>query len=168
MRTRSRRCLLALTCAVALLTACDDEGLTDANRSPIAGLAQAAGTDSLGNTPPPATDLEDGYFHGRVLGESPPGVGDDSLETAPRLAGVRVTAYPRTDANDADPALGPAAATVTTDINGDFELPVLEGGAYVVTFTPSTSSEYSGVWVTAVAHSASHEHPWWVVLPRPG
>lgn len=151
--------------ALAVITACDDKGLTDANRSPLAGLARADGTDSLGNAPPPATDLESGYFRGRVLGQADPIPGQDSVETAPRVAGVLVRAYPRMDANDASPELGPATASVTTDVNGDFQFPLLDGGAYVVTFTPPDESIYSGVWVTAVAHSASHEHPWWVVLP---
>ncbi|HET8770149.1 MAG TPA: hypothetical protein VFM71_04120 [Gemmatimonadaceae bacterium] len=166
MYSRSR--LLALGCAGALvlLTACTTDGPTDPSRSPLAGLARTTGMDSTGNVPPPATDLQDGYFRGRVLGASASGAGDDSLETAPRLAQVTVRVYPRVNGDESDPELGPAIATMVTDAEGDFETPVLSGGAYVVTFTPPESSGYRGVWVSAVAHSGSHEFPWWVVLPK--
>lgn len=166
MYSRSRLIALAFGGALVLLTACESNGPTDASRSPLAGLARTTGMDSTGNAPPPATDLQDGYFRGRVLGASAPGAGDDSLETAPRLAGVTVHVYPRVNGDESNPELGPAIATMVTDANGDFETPVLTGGAYVVTFTPPESSEYSGVWVSAVAHSGSHEYPWWVVLPK--
>ncbi len=166
MRLRSPLLALALCGATVLLTACADDGPTDVDLSPLAGLERSATVDSGGHAPPPATDLEAGYFRGRVLGESEPGAGDDSLETAPRLADVQVSVYPRINGDDADPALGPLAATVTTDLDGDFELPPVPGGAYVVTFTPPGESEYAGVWVSTVAHSGSHEHPWWVVLPK--
>ena len=73
---------------------------------------------------------------------------------------------PREIATAIFPVLGPAIATMVTDADGDFETPVLTGGAYVVTFTPAESSGYNGVWVSAVAHSGSHEYPWWIVLPQ--
>lgn len=166
MRSRSRLLALAFGGALVLLTACESDGPTDASRSPLAGLARTTGMDSTGNVPPPATDLQDGYFRGRVLGASEPGSGDDSLETAPRLADVLVSVYPRVNGSESEPELGPAVATMLTDDNGDFESPLLTGGAYVVTFTPSASSGYTGVWVSAIAHSGSHEYPWWVILPK--
>jgi hypothetical protein len=102
-----------------------------------------------------------------VLGQSEPNAGNDSLETAPRVAGVRVTAYPYLGASTSGaPDLGPEAASVITGADGAFQLPELPGGEYAVTFEPPANSIYQGVWVHAISHSGSNEYPWWVVLPK--
>lgn len=155
--------LIAASLLLAL-AACDDVA-APSNQSPFSGLTAASVSDSVGNTPPgaPATATP-GYFRGTVLGPSAPGAGNDSLETAPRVVGARVAAFPVTGGSQANPELGAEAAFAITDASGRFTLPTLPGGLYVVTITPTPTSPYGGVWVTATAHASSHEHPWWVVL----
>ena len=155
--------LLALALVSALTVACSDSP-TETENSPLAGLAQRDGKDSVGNPlPPPPTNPTPGSFHGTVLGPSAPGSVGDTLATAPRISGVVVTAFPITGGTQADPDLGPAEKTATTGADGKFAL-TLAGGDYVVTFTPPASSIYGGVWVTAATSATSNDHPWWVIL----
>ena len=126
--------LLLFTFAAGLSVACSDSP-TESENSPLAGLTQRDAADSVGNPlPPPPANPTPGSFHGTVLGPSQPGSGNDSLATAPRVAGAVVIAYPVT------------------------------GGTYVVTFTPPANSIYGGVWVTAATSANSNDHPWWVIL----
>jgi hypothetical protein len=151
---------------LAAFAACGSDDPTGSPSSPLNGLSQTEGRDSTGTSvPSPPPNATPGYFRGTVLGASTPGSGGDTLATAPRVAGVTVTAYPRLS-TDPIPDVGAAVATVVTGADGKFQLPTLPGGEYVVTFTPPTSSIYSGVWVTTTAHSGSSEWPWWVVLPK--
>lgn len=157
------RKLLAFTLLAAVVVACSDDDPTGTNNSPLAGLQERDGNDSVGNPiPTPPAQPTPGIFRGTVLGPSTPGTGGDTLATAPRVAGVVVTAYPRLNSN-LPPEVGPAAATVTTGADGKFELPTLTG-EFVVTFTPPATSEYGGVWVTASTSTQSVDYPWWVVL----
>jgi hypothetical protein len=167
--SRARRTLARVAgLAIALFTiaACGDTP-TDAPLSPLAGLTESIAGDSTGNAAPtmPAADGP-GYFHGTVLGPSPVGATGDTLASAPRIPNVVVTAYPLISANGAEVEVDEAAATVTTGADGKFSLPTLPGGHYVVTFTPPADSPYGGVWSTAMAHTTSHDYPWWVVLWR--
>jgi hypothetical protein len=141
---------------VVLASACSDS--SGPQQSPLDGLNHFAGTDSAGTPPPPPPSgtLTPGYFQGTVIGPSAPGAGGDSLATAPRVAGVVVSAYLELES---DPV-----ARVTTGADGHFSLPALPGGSYVVTVAPPLESGYGGVWATAPIHEASHLHPWWVVL----
>jgi hypothetical protein len=160
------RALLAVVLAGAL-AACTGTKPTEVDRSPVEGLAQGAVTDSAGAAPPPATSPTptSGYFRGTVLGHQP-SAGADTLSAFPRLANVEVTAYAKLSGSTV-PTLGPAAATVVTNASGVFQLPLLPGGEYVVTFRPPSTSPYQGQWATAIAHAGSGEHAWWVVLtPR--
>lgn len=155
--------LIAASLLLAL-AACDDLSAPD-NDAPFAGLTAASVADSLGNTPPTApASATPGYFRGTVLGPSAPGAGNDSLETAPRVVGARIAAFPVVGGSPASPELGAEAAVATTDATGRFTLPTLSAGLYVVTITPPDGSPYGGVWVTATAHATSYEHPWWIVL----
>ena len=159
------RLAIALVCAASFTIACA-ENPTAVRTSPLAGLQRAEGNDSTGAPPPPPPNpASSGYVRGTVLGPSAPGAGNDSLNTAPKIAGVVVTAYPRVapTANDTI-GIGPAAATVTTGADGKFQLPTLPGGEYLVTFEPPAGSIYGGVWVTGPIHDKSHEWPWWIVL----
>ena len=164
--TRFRGPVLALAAALTagLFVACSDSP-TETGNSPLTGLAQRDGKDSVGNPlpPPPVTPVP-GSFHGTVLGPSQPGSGGDTLATAPRIGGVVATAYPVTGGTQEHPTLGAAAATVTTSADGKFQLPTLPGGTYVVTFNPPASSIYGGVWVTAAISATSNDWPWWVIL----
>ena len=152
--------MFALTSGLAV--ACSDNP-TETEESPLAGLAQRDGRDSIGNPlpPPPSTPVPGG-FHGTVLGPST-GVTGDTLATAPRIAGVVVKAMKVTGGTQAEPELGPVEQTVTTGADGKFAL-TLSGGDYVVTFTPPASGIYGGVWVTASTSATSNVHPWWVIL----
>ena len=155
--------LLALALASTLTVACSDSP-TETEESPLVGLAQRDGKDSVGNPlPPPPTNPTPGSFHGTVLGPSTPGSGNDTLATAPRVSGFVVTAYPITGGTQADPDLGTAEKSVTTGADGKFAL-TLAGGDYVVTFTPPATGIYGGVWVTAATSPTSNDHPWWVIL----
>jgi hypothetical protein len=156
--------LLLFTLTAGLAIACSDDP-TGTDNSPIAGLAQREGSDSTGNPlPPPPANPTPGSFHGTVLGPSTPGTGGDTLATAPRVAGVVVAAYLVTGGTEANPTLGPVAASATTGADGKFALTTLSGGTYVVTFTPPANSIYGGVWVTAATSATSNDWPWWVVL----
>ena len=139
----------SLVLLASLLVACDENDPTRSGSSPLSGLSQAPGKDSTGSPPPPPPAIPTpGYFHGTVLGPSAPGAGNDSVATAPRVAGVVVTVYPRISSSSATPDVGPAAATVVTGADGKFQLPTIAGGEYVVTFNPPAGSPYGGVWVT--------------------
>lgn len=155
-----------MACVASLVIACAEKSTTDVQPSVLAGLQRAEGNDSTGAPPPPAPNTSaPGYVRGTVLGPSAPGAGNDSLNTAPRISGVKVTAYPRVPPTAQDTiGVGPAAATVTTDASGLFQFPTVPGGEYLVTFVPPEGSIYGGVWVTGPIHDKSHEHPWWVVL----
>lgn len=168
--SKRRRFSTVSTVCVALLmlglTACDN-GSVDPVVSPLAGLASFAAADSAGNPPPPppTTAATPGYFRGTVIGPSASGAGNDSLQTAPRVVGATVRAYPVLGGSAGQWQLGDVLGTATTDANGQFTLAQLPGGNYVVTITPPAGSPYRGVYATAEAHGQSHVYPWWVVLP---
>jgi hypothetical protein len=90
----------------------------------------------------------------------------DSLQTAPRVAGVRVAAFPITGGEPGSFTLGAEVAATTTGADGMFTLPSVPGGLYAVTFTPSAGSIYVGVWSWGTIHEQSSLFPWWVVLPK--
>lgn len=153
--------ILALTSGLAI--GCSDDDPTGTEESPLAGLAQRDGRDSVGNPlpSPPATPVP-GSFHGTVLAPST-GITGDTLANAPRVSGVVVKAMKVTGGTQAEPELGPVEQTVTTGADGKFAL-TLSGGEYVVTFTPPANSIYGGVWVTASTSATSNVWPWWVIL----
>lgn len=164
MPTSRARLLVLLPFLVA---ACEMGDPDTGAPNPLAGLRALDARDSTGTLvpEPPEGDPTTGHFVGTVLGPSAPGSGNDSLATAPRVVGARLTAYPIITSGVASGTLGAAAAEIWTGADGRFTLPPLAGGPYVVTVTPPAGSPYQGVFVTATAHATSHEHPWWVVLP---
>ena len=153
--------MFALTSALAV--ACSDDP-TETGNSPLAGLAQRDGRDSIGNPlpTPPATPVPGG-FHGTVVGPATPGPGVDTMATAPRISGVVVKAFKVIGGTQAEPELGALEQSVTTGDDGKFAL-MLSGGEYVVTFTPPANGIYGGVWVTGATSATSNTWPWWVVL----
>jgi hypothetical protein len=166
----SARIGLAAAFVASLVGACATEHPTVVKGSPLSGL-QRVEADSGGGPPPdsagsPAPDpTSPGYVHGTVLGPSAPGSGNDSLSTAPRIAGVVVTAISRVAPTASDTiGIGSAVATVTTGADGRFQLPTLPGGEYFVTFVPPANSGYGGVWVSGTINARSSEWAWWVVL----
>lgn len=155
--------LLASFVVVIVAASCG-ESPVETPYSAIRGLNQSVAIDSTGAAAPGAPTDGPGHFHGTVLGPSPVGATGDTLASAPRVSNVVVVAYPLLARDGAEVELGDAAATAITGADGKFTLPTLPGGEYVVTFTPPADGPYGGVWVTAMAHSGSHAHPWWVVL----
>lgn len=160
------RALTISAFAVALTLGACKESTVEPTENPLAGLNGATATDSSGNAPPPAPAPGPGSFRGTVIGPSAPGAGNDSLNTAPRVSGAIVAAYPVASMNGATPVPGALQAADTTGADGLFQLPEMPAGSYVVTITPPTGSIYGGVWVTAQAHPTSNTFPWWVVLWR--
>ncbi|HMC55189.1 MAG TPA: carboxypeptidase-like regulatory domain-containing protein [Gemmatimonadaceae bacterium] len=179
IRANTRASLAILIVAAAI--ACAEKGSTtiDGN-DPLAGLKQASATDSSGHFLPPTSGhdtataspggptgnidtlhSEPGYFRGVVRG-SEMIQGTDTLAGSVRVPDVKVDAYARLA--NGDP--GALTASVVTNGQGEWELPVLPAGHYVVTFTPPANSAYQGVWVTASPNSHSHDYPWWVTLPK--
>jgi hypothetical protein len=173
-------CLGALIVAAAI--ACADKGTTSIDgNDPLAGLKQSSATDSSGNSLPPTSGhdtatatpggggtggidtlhSEPGYFRGYVR-SSEVIQGVDTLAGSVRIPDVKVDAYARLANGDA----GALTASVVTNAQGEWQLPVLPAGHYLVTFTPPANSQYQGVWVTATPNSHSHEWPWWVTLPK--
>ena len=112
----------------------------------------------------PAPPQGDGYFRGSVVGFSQADF-PDTLKSAKPLANVAVTAYPA-ELTDRDPKLGPAAASVTTNAQGQFTFATLRGGLYVVTFTPSAGDGYESAWTLATASPQSGDRPWTIMLRK--
>ncbi|HYD53180.1 MAG TPA: carboxypeptidase-like regulatory domain-containing protein [Gemmatimonadaceae bacterium] len=153
----ARFLLLILAAAAA---ACGGESAAP-EPDPLDGLRNTVARDSAGNAPPAQSVAGPGHFRGTVRASEWTG-GPDTLANSVRIAGVRVIAYQRR----ADGSAGAQAASTTTDARGEWQLPTLPGGEYVVTFTPPESAGFQGVWTIATAHPKSHEWPWWVTLPR--
>lgn len=147
-----------------LFAACSSDGTSpQPTPQPLKGLTRVAGNDTADAPSPGATP---GSFHGTVLAPSEGATGSDTLATAPRIAGVRVTVYPRVPTASDSLALGDPVATMVTGSDGRFQSPQLAGGFYVVTFVPPAASPYDGVWASGYIDNRTHEWPWWVVLPR--
>jgi hypothetical protein len=151
----------------ALIAACSSESPLQPSGSPLAGLNKAASGDTSNTTHSP-TGTGPGYFRGTVLGPALPGSGNDSLNTAPRIAGVVVAIYERkAGESDADAVVaGEAKGSVSTGADGMFTLPTLPSGEYIVTFTPPASSGYYGVYAFGPLRENSSEYPWWIVLGK--
>jgi hypothetical protein len=158
--------LLAITTTVAI--ACGDKGAADpvvvTTTSPLAGLQRGQTNDSAPGAPstPPATSS--GAIHGTVRGPAAPGSGPDTMVTAPRIANVKVTAYTIASNTGGEVAPGDQVATTTTNASGEFQLPTLPGGNYVVTFIPPAESKYRGQYTSGPVNSQTDRYPWYIVL----
>jgi len=162
----SRWSLLGCAVIVCGIVACSDGGPAPVDdNSPLAGLARVSTNDSAG-APAPANPTP-GYFRGMVRGYSPAS-GPDTLANAVKLPNVRVTAYPRIESRTDTLGTGPAAGSVLTDANGEFTMPTIPGGEYIVTFNPQApeDTQYRGVFTVATVHATSHEYPWFIMLPK--
>jgi hypothetical protein len=153
--------------AAAFGAACSsDTGSTEPTTFVLQGLLPGATNDSNPVTTLPANPAP-GSFQGTVMGHALVPFGADTLSMFPTIAGVRLTAYLRTEPRGGDAiGIGPAAVSVVTDQNGQFHFPTLAGAEYIVTVEPPEGSPYQGVWVTAVPHDNSAQYPWTVVLPQ--
>jgi len=158
----SPRSLIAFAILIIVALACADG--TAPIASPLAGLARVTADDTVGTgTLPPPPPVGTGSFRGTVIGYKS-GFGD-TLATAKVLEGVRVTAYVRINPTATDSiGVGPQAAMVLTNTAGVFQLPVLQAGEYIVTFSPPDGSKYRGGWSIGVADASSNASPWWIML----
>lgn len=155
-----------LTLAAAVVAAaCTSDSPLVPDGSPLAGLDVSTPGDTANSTHSP-TGMGPGYFRGTVLGPSAPGAGNDSLNTAPRIAGVVVTIYQRKMVPGDTVAVGDAKGSVTTSTDGKFTLPTLPAGEYVVTFVPPAASGYHGAYAFGPLRENSSDFPWWVVLAK--
>jgi hypothetical protein len=157
--------LLAGLVVAGVVAACSTDSPVQPTGSPLAGLSKAEAGDTSNATHQP-TGTGPGFFRGTVLGPSLPGAGNDSLNTAPRIAGVVVTIYQRKMDGADTVAVGDAKGSVTTGTDGKFTLPTLPAGEYVVTFVPPASSGYHGAYAFGPLRENSSEYPWWVVLAK--
>lgn len=155
---------------VAFAAACGSSVNEPVVPGPLAGLSRIDAVDSAGNgVSQPLSPQGSGYVRGTVLAPSAPGSGNDSLNTATRIAGVVIKIYPIIgDPNVANPTIGALIGTVTTDANGLFQTSVIDGshGWHTLTFTPPAGSGYQAVWARTQFWTDSSVHPWWVTLPR--
>ncbi|MBA3853131.1 MAG: hypothetical protein C0503_01875 [Gemmatimonas sp.] len=165
---RSHKGLMAIVAVSLLAAACTVVTEYEPQEEMLATLTEATPQDSAGNPapPPPGGTEGTGYIRGVVRGANPPGAVGDTLTTSPRIARVFVRAYRITGYTRIGPELGPLAAEVVTNAQGEFTLPAVRSGNYAVAFLTLASSDYSGTWVTAPIHATSHEYRWWVTLPR--
>jgi hypothetical protein len=161
----SRRSVIGIALISSGIIACADSGSEPIDDSPLAGLTRVTTNDSS-TAPPPSTPTP-GYFRGTVRGYSTTS-GPDTLATAVRLPNVRVTAYPRIESRTDTLGTGPAAGSVLTDANGEFTMPTMPGGEYIVTFNPQApeDSQYRGGWTVTTVHERSQESPWFIMLPK--
>jgi hypothetical protein len=167
---RSLTIALALAASAFVAAACAEKSPTEVDDSPLAGLLESQATDSAGApapTAPPTSPGTPGYVRGVVRAPSQNAQpGQDTLGASTRIAGAIVTAHPYVLITPDSLGPGPQVAQVVTNANGEFQLPTLPGGQYVITFSPpaSLANTYGGVWTTGPIHDKSHEHPWWVTL----
>ena len=155
---------------IAMAAACGGSVDEPVVPGPLAGFVGKTAVDSTGTgVPQPTSPQGSGYVRGTVIAPSASGAGNDSLNTATRIAGVIIKIYPIIgDPNVASPTLGALLNTVTTDANGQFQTPVIDGsqGWHALTFTPPTGSGYQAVWSRTQFWTGSATYPWWVTLPR--
>lgn len=158
------RTAIALTVFSLVAVACSDQTTTQPPQSPLAGLSLVTTNDT--NATPSAPLTGSGYFRGTVMAPSQPGAGNDSLQTSPKIANVRVTIYARVAGTGSSVELGASAGSVLTGSDGVFQLPTLPAGDYVVTFVPPEGSSYNSSYAFGPLRSNSSDHPWWVTLTK--
>jgi hypothetical protein len=160
-----RRNILTASVIAVAVVACAKEVITDPAGAPLAGLNKSVANDTSNATHTPG-GTGPGFVRGTVLGQSPPNAGNDSLTTAPRIAGVVVTIYEAKADGSGGTIPGAEKGSVTTGADGLFTLPTLPAGMYVTTFVPPANSGYFGVYVTGPLYENSSQYPWWIVLQK--
>jgi hypothetical protein len=131
--------------------------------SPMSGLLKGLTNDSAPTSPGTPTTPSSGVIHGTVRGQAVPGSGPDTMATAARVANVKVTAY-KLVVDGTTPTAGEQVGATTTNATGEFALPSLPGGTYLVTFVPPNDSKYRGQYVFGPVNSLTDRYPWYIVL----
>lgn len=159
-----------LMSAAALVSACIFTACSDSSTEPqpqttvLSGLSASARNDTVTTPAPSATGT--GNFRGTVMGPAVTGPGTDTLSTSPRIANVTVTIYPRLADVNGEITLGAAAGSTKSNAQGQWTLPTLPAGDYVVTFVPPENGIYRGTYSFGPLRSNSNQYAWWVVLPK--
>lgn len=135
-----------------------DSGTGSGGSTGGTGSGGSTGGTTAGNGQP-------GYFRGRILG-SVQNPGNDSLTAAPALADVRVAIAARRVGASGALEAGPELGAATTNQNGEFQLPTVPAGEYVVTFLPPQSSLFDAGYSVSPLDGNSSSRPWTVVLRR--
>lgn len=163
--TRSPARALALVAAAVVGIACSEsaEGPIATTTSPLSGLLKGLTNDSAPTSPTTPTTATSGTIHGTVRGQALPGSGPDTMATAPRVANVKVNAY-KLVLDGTTPTAGEPVGATTTNANGEFALPSLPSGTYLVTFVPTNDSKYRGQYVFGPVNSLTDRYPWYIVL----
>ncbi|MGV3710578.1 MAG: hypothetical protein ACO1Q7_17235 [Gemmatimonas sp.] len=165
-----RHTTTSLTSAALLIATCVFAACSDSSTEPqpqtsvLTGLSAGTRNDTV-TTPAPNTSGS-GNFRGTVMGPSVTGPGTDTLATSPRIANVTVTIYPRLADVNGEITLGAAAGSTTSNAQGQWTLPTLPAGEYVVTFVPPENSNYRGSYAFGPLRSNSNQYAWWVVLNK--
>ena len=154
--------ILAVAAALSAAACSSDGPLAPQPDSPLAGLTSGTSNDTV-TTSTPVEPSSPGSFHGVVLGH---GTGTDTLNTAPRLAGSIITAYPLLGYDGDTPRLGTSVGSVTAGADGTFQFPTIPGGTYVVTVVPPSGSGYRGTYITGLISNVSNSGTCWVVLSQ--
>jgi hypothetical protein len=163
--TRSPFAAVALVLVAGLFAACAHDSSTAPTGGPLAGLSETTSNDSASDSASAYNQSNSGpgYFHGTVFGTPTPG--PDSMATAPRIANVSVTIYQEVRTTAGIQA-GTEMGSVLTNTAGQFTLPTLPAGDYVVTLVPPSDSPYHGMYASAPLNGNSPNYPWWVVLSK--
>jgi hypothetical protein len=164
---RGHRARLAAALALVVAAACGKDAapaVTTPATTSLGGMQQVASNDTVRQGTTLTTGP--GYVHGTVMGPLEGPTTGDSLAAKVKLAGVTVTIYQLVRGADGAVSKGAQAGSNTTNAQGQFQLPTVPGGDYVVTFVPPTGSGYISTYATTTIHPQSADAPWWVTLPR--
>lgn len=166
---RSTRSTLFATLALGAVMACAEQTTLPKPGDKLTGFSvgEIQDTTITGGVPGAQTGTNPIQAGGIVRGV---GEGQDTMATAPKLAGVVVTAYKHLGYSGNDVLIGEQVGTATTDENGWYGYFSLLPGSYVVTFTPPANSIYRSIYVTHDSPGAppgsTIVHTWVIFLPR--
>jgi len=153
----------ALVLAAIGVIACAGSDTSAPSGDPLSSFTRVQAKDSaaapVDTAPSATTPGGPGYFQGLLVGYTP--VGADTLANSVRLTNALVTVYRQgTDGR----ASGDAVATTTTDASGHWQTATLSSGSYVLTFAPSSGSDYAGAWTVGYASPVSGSTAWWIMV----
>lgn len=167
--SRGTRSMLLAALTLGAVMACAETPITPEPGERLTGysVGEIKDTAITGGSPGAQTGTNPIQVAGIVRGV---GEGQDTMATAPKLAGVVVKAYKHLGYSGNDVLIGEQVGSATTDENGWYGYFTLAPGSYVVTFTPPASSIYRSIYVTHDSPGAPPNttvvHTWVIFLPR--